>query len=98
MSGARASAHDAARGLRESTVPPPPAGTRRPAPTERPARRLQTIRRITVHKHKAGGLAMKSMTDTLLWVVGLVAFALGLWQLVLFLGAKDGNGRPDMWS
>jgi hypothetical protein len=41
---------------------------------------------------------MKSMTDTLLWVVGLLAFALGLWQLILFLGARDGSGRPDMWS
>jgi len=41
---------------------------------------------------------MKSMTDTLLWVVGLLAFALGLWQLILFLGATDARGNPDMWS
>ena len=39
---------------------------------------------------------MKSMKDTLLWVVGLLAFALGLWQLLLFLGAKDARGVPDM--
>ncbi len=41
---------------------------------------------------------MKSTTDILLWVVGLLAFALGLWQLMLFLGAKDARGVPDMWA
>ena len=41
---------------------------------------------------------MKSTTDILLWVVGLLAFGLGLWQLMLFLGAKDSKGIPDMWA
>jgi len=41
---------------------------------------------------------MKRMTDTLLWVVGLIAFAIGLWQLILFLGGRDARGIPDMWS
>lgn len=41
---------------------------------------------------------MRSMTDILLWVVGVLAFALGLWQLMLFLGARDARGIPDMWS
>ncbi|HST51610.1 MAG TPA: hypothetical protein VLJ61_06320 [Pyrinomonadaceae bacterium] len=41
---------------------------------------------------------MKSTTDILLWVVGLLAFALGLWQLMLFLGARDARGVPDMWA
>jgi len=39
---------------------------------------------------------MKSTTDILLWVVGLLAFGLGLWQLMLFLGAKDSKGNVDM--
>src|SRR5437868_6366105 len=98
MSGARASAHDAARGLRESARAAAARRNQTPRPDRAPGSPLQTIRRITVHKRKAGGLAMKSMTDTLLWVVGLLAFALGLWQLMVFLGSKDARGVPDMWS
>ena len=41
---------------------------------------------------------MKSMTDILLWVVGLLAFGVGLWQLMLFLGARDERGIQDLWS
>jgi uncharacterized membrane protein YidH (DUF202 family) len=41
---------------------------------------------------------MKSTTDILLWAVGLLAFALGLWQLMIFLGARDTKGNPDMWA
>jgi len=28
----------------------------------------------------------------------LLAFGLGLWQLMLFLGARDSKGIPDMWA
>ncbi|HZT59261.1 MAG TPA: hypothetical protein VFA21_11605 [Pyrinomonadaceae bacterium] len=41
---------------------------------------------------------MKSTTDILLWAVGLLAFVLGLWQLMLFLGATDAKGNADMWA
>ena len=40
----------------------------------------------------------KSMTDILLWVVGLLAFGLGFWQLMMFLKARDARGLPDMWA
>ena len=39
---------------------------------------------------------MKGMTDILLWVVGIIALAVGLWQFMLFLGAKDERGIQDM--
>lgn len=41
---------------------------------------------------------MKSMTDILLWVVGLLAFGFGLWQFMLFLGARDEKGIPHIWA
>jgi heme/copper-type cytochrome/quinol oxidase subunit 4 len=41
---------------------------------------------------------MKSTTDMILWAIGLLAFVLGLWQLMLFLGATDAKGNADMWA
>ena len=38
------------------------------------------------------------LVDILLWVVGILAAGLGLWQLGQFLTAKDSAGRPDMWA
>ncbi|HEY0004506.1 MAG TPA: hypothetical protein VGB17_06815 [Pyrinomonadaceae bacterium] len=40
---------------------------------------------------------MKSMTDILTGIVGLIAIAVAVWQALLFLGAKDPRtGVPDM--
>lgn len=36
---------------------------------------------------------MKSMADILAIVVGLLAFAAAIWQIMLFI-----NARPDMWA
>lgn len=41
---------------------------------------------------------MKSLTDVLLWAVGLLAFVFALWQLMQFLGARDERGIQDLWS
>jgi uncharacterized membrane protein len=40
---------------------------------------------------------MKNTTDILIWVVGLLAIVLAVWQAFAFLGAKDPRtGVPDM--
>jgi uncharacterized membrane protein YidH (DUF202 family) len=41
---------------------------------------------------------MKSMTDILLWVVGLLAAAFALYEFIKFASAVDSSGRPDMWA
>lgn len=41
---------------------------------------------------------MKSMKDILSVIVGLLAFALAIWQLMAFMGAKDERGIQDMWA
>ena len=42
---------------------------------------------------------MKSMTDMLLWVVGLLAFLFAIWELMKFLNAVDPvTGHPYMWA
>lgn len=41
---------------------------------------------------------MKSITDIVLWAVGLIALGVALWQLMLFMGGRDAQGRPDMWA
>lgn len=41
---------------------------------------------------------MKSLTDMLLWGVGLLAFVCAVWQLMVFVGHRDANGVPDMWG
>lgn len=38
------------------------------------------------------------MVDILLWVVGVISAAFGLWQLAAFMTAKDATGRQDMWA
>jgi hypothetical protein len=39
---------------------------------------------------------MKSLADILTGVVGLAALALAIYELVLFIGAKDPQGLSDM--
>jgi uncharacterized membrane protein YidH (DUF202 family) len=40
-----------------------------------------------------------NMTNILSVVVGLLAFAAAIWQLMAFLGAKDPQtGHQDMWA
>ena len=41
---------------------------------------------------------MKSMTDIMCGVVGLVAFLVAIWQLMAFLKATDERGVPDIWA
>jgi hypothetical protein len=41
---------------------------------------------------------MKSMVDILCGLVGLIALAVTVWQLLSFLGYKDARGLPDMMS
>ncbi len=41
---------------------------------------------------------MKSITDVLLWVVGLLAAAFALYEFMRFATAHDAAGRPDMWA
>lgn len=36
--------------------------------------------------------------DIVLWVAGLAALGVTLWQLVLFMGGRDAQGRQDMWA
>ena len=39
---------------------------------------------------------MRSWTDILCWVVGLIAFAFAIWQFLLFVSNKDARGFTDL--
>ncbi len=39
---------------------------------------------------------MKSLADVFAWVVGGLATVFAVWQLFLFLSAKDPNNVPDI--
>lgn len=39
---------------------------------------------------------MKSVVDILAGIVGVAAFVIAIWQLLVFLGYKDANGMPNM--
>lgn len=41
---------------------------------------------------------MKSLTDILDIIIGLIAFAVAIWQLILFVTFKDAAGRSDMMA
>lgn len=41
---------------------------------------------------------MKSMTDVLLWVVGVIGALLALYEFMKFASAVDPSGRQDMWA
>ena len=41
---------------------------------------------------------MKSLTDVLYGVVGLVAFLVSIWQLILFVTNKNAQGFSEMSS
>lgn len=41
---------------------------------------------------------MKSLTDILDVIIGLIAFAVAIWQLILFVTFKDAAGRSDMMA
>jgi uncharacterized membrane protein HdeD (DUF308 family) len=41
---------------------------------------------------------MKSLTDILIAVLGMVTLLAGVWQLMVFVGFKDAKGQPDMWA
>jgi heme/copper-type cytochrome/quinol oxidase subunit 2 len=41
---------------------------------------------------------MKSMTDILIGVLGIVTLLAGVWQLMVFVGYRDAEGKPDMWA
>ena len=41
---------------------------------------------------------MKTLTDILIAVGGMVTLLAGVWQLMVFVGFKDARGQPDMWA
>ncbi|HMF57085.1 MAG TPA: hypothetical protein VK619_12145 [Pyrinomonadaceae bacterium] len=41
---------------------------------------------------------MKSLGDFLSWIIGGIAFAVAMWQLVMFVTFRDANGIPDMMA
>ncbi|HEX8475897.1 MAG TPA: hypothetical protein VF666_17860 [Pyrinomonadaceae bacterium] len=41
---------------------------------------------------------MKSMTDILVAVLGLIAFVVAIWQFAAFATFKNERGLPDMWA
>ena len=41
---------------------------------------------------------MKRLVDLLDVVVGVIAFAVAIWQLIVFVTYQDAQGRPDMMA
>ena len=41
---------------------------------------------------------MKRMTDLLDVIVGVIAFAIAIWQLIVFVTFRDAKGQPDMMA
>ncbi len=41
---------------------------------------------------------MKRLTDLLDVIVGILAFAVAIWQLIVFVTFKDAKGMPDMMA
>ena len=41
---------------------------------------------------------MKRLTDLLDVIVGVLAFAVAIWQLIIFVTFRDARGMPDMMA
>lgn len=40
---------------------------------------------------------MKNIVDILLWVVGIAAFGVAIWQFILFVQAEGANPNTNLW-